>query len=119
MKWPWENKDAGAGRRHHERCRVRLPCKIIILEKTFLGTSVDLSLGGVLVQLPVDVAFADDLLGKGGCISVLLPNGDLEMECQTIRRVGTVIGVEFMGIKNTALEKRLLDYLETQLGEVW
>ena len=119
MKLPWGNRDTGAGRRKHERCRVHLPCKIIYQERVYLGTAINLSMGGVMVQFPPETSTVDLPRNKLARVSVILPNGDLETRCKLIRVTASGAAIQFHDFRRTRMEKLLYEYLETQLGDVW
>ena len=119
MKLPWGNRDTGAGRRKHERCRVHLPCKIIYQERVYLGPALNLSMGGVMVQFPPETSTVDLPRNKLARVSVILPNGDLETRCKLIRVTASGAAIQFHDFRRTRMEKLLYEYLETLLGDVW
>ena len=62
---------------------------------------------------------SEDLLGKLGIMRVMLPGGEVRFDMKCVRREWNALGVQFIDADGTEAETKLLDYLETQLGEVW
>ena len=60
---------------------------------------------------------SEELLGQQGIMRVMLPSGEVRFD-EGIRREWNALGVEFMSADGSDAEAKLLDYLETQLGEV-
>lgn len=119
MRLPWGNRDTGAGRRRHERCPVRIPCKVMINGEVYLGTAINLSMGGVMVQFPPEVSTIELERRQLGSVSMLLPNGSLETRCKLVRVTAAGLAIQFHDFRRTPLEALLFEFLETQLGDVW
>ena len=115
-----KGKDEGPGRRRRERAVVTLPFSLEIGEFTFVGETLDLSLNGLLVQVDEgSQGVSEELLGQQGIMRVMLPGGEVRFDMKCVRREWNALGVQFLGADGTEAEAQLLDYLETQLGEVW
>ena len=115
-----KGKDEGPGRRRRERAVVTLPFSLEIGEYTFVGETLDLSLKGLLVQVAEgSQGVSEELLGQQGIMRVMLPGGEVRFDMKCVRREWNALGVEFVSADGTDAEAKLLDYLETQLGEVW
>ena len=119
MRLPWGNRDTGAGRRKHERCSVQIPCKVMVNGDVYLGTAVNLSMGGVMVGFPPEISTIELEPRQLGSVSMLLPNGTLETRCKLIRVTSGGVAVQFHDFRRSAMEGLLFEYLETQLGDVW
>ena len=119
MKLPWGNRDTGAGRRKHERCSVSLPSKLVLGERTYVGTCINLSMDGVMLRFPEDMDVMGLCSGELATVSVLLPNCAFETRVKIVRIVGHGAAVRFYEFQRTKMEKLLYEYLETQLGDVW
>ena len=87
--------------------------------KVYLGTAVNLSMGGVMVQFPPEATTIDLRRRQLGSISMILPNGQLEARCKLIRVTSAGLATQFHNFRRSPMEKLLFDYLETQLGDVW
>ena len=62
---------------------------------------------------------SEELLGQQGIMRVMLPSGEARIDMKCVRREWNALGVQFVGADGSEAEAQLLDYLETQLGEVW
>lgn len=115
-----KGKDEGKGRRRRERAVVTLPFSLEIGDHTFVGETLDLSLNGLLVQVDEgSQGVSEELLGQQGIMRVMLPGGEVRFDMKCVRREWNALGVQFLDADGTEAETKLLDYLETQLGEVW
>lgn len=115
-----KGKDEGQGRRRRERAIVTLPFSLEIGDHTLVGETLDLSLNGLLVQVDEgSQGVSENLIGQQGILRVMLPDGEVRFDMECVRREWNALGVQFVGADGSDAESKLLDYLETQLGEVW
>ena len=115
-----KGRDVGQGRRRRERAVVTLPFSLEIGEHISVGETLDLSLNGLLVHVDGgSQGVSEGLLGQRGIMRVMLPGGEVIFDMKCVRREWNALGVQFIDADGTDAEIRLLDYLETQLGEVW
>ena len=119
MKLPWGNRDPGAGRRRNERCVASLPCKLELEGQIYLGTCINLSMGGVMVRFPQEVDLTNVLSGQLATVSMLLSNCDFQTRVKVVRTVAHGAALRFHDFSRSKMEKLLYEYLETQLGDVW
>ena len=114
-----KGKDFGPGRRLHERTRARLPFGLEVGDYRLVGTTSELCMNGARLQVDGGLSYAPSLPGHSGVLRVMLPTGEIRCDCKITRVEWGNLAVELIGLRRTAMGAELMDYLETQLGEVW
>jgi len=115
-----KGKDEGPGRRKRERAIVTLPFSLELGDFTFVGETLDLSMNGLLVEVAEgSQGISEDLIGQSGMMRIMLPGGEIRFDAQCVRREWNALGISFTDADGSEAESKLLEYLETQLGDVW
>ena len=112
-------KDLGPGRRLHERAEARLPFGLEVGDRRLVGSTSELCMNGARLHVEGDVDYVRSLPGSSGILRLMLPSGEIRCDCKVTRAQSDNVAVELVGLKRTPVGDELLDYLETQLGEVW
>ena len=112
-------RDEGAGRRNRERAEVKLPFGLEVDDNRLVGITLDVSMKGALLQVEEGTVLSPELAGKLGIIRIMLPRGEFRADCKITRVEWSAIALEFPRLKESEAHQVLLDYLETQLGDVW
>lgn len=109
----------GRNRRQAERCKVLIPCKLVIDEKIWLGKTKDISLNGAFFSPgngePISTAYET----CSAIFELLLPKAAFITDCEVVRVTDGVIGLRFVDLADTDRNDKLVDFLETQLTKVW
>ena len=113
------SRDESEGRRNRERAEVKLPFGLEVEDNKLVGMTLDVSMKGALLQVEEGTVLSPELAGKKGIIRIMLPSGEFRADCEVTRVEWSGIALEFPGLKNTEAHDQLLEYLETQLGDVW
>ena len=113
------SRDEGAGRRNRERAEVKLPFGLEVADNRLVGMTLDISMKGALLQVEEGTTLSPELAGQVGIIRIMLPKGEFRADCKITRVEWSSIALEFPRLKDNEDHVTLLDYLETQLGDVW
>ena len=113
------SRDEGAGRRNRERAEVKLPFGLEVADNRLVGMTLDISMKGALLQVEEGTVLSPELAGQLGIIRIMLPKGEFRADCKLTRVEWSGIALEFPRLKDNEAHDTLLDYLETQLGDVW
>ncbi len=111
---PW----GGAERRQHERTVAVIPCRLLFDDDVLVGKTTDISLGGVGLTVEIDQTRADALEKRKGRVALMLPRGEIEIDCKVVRAETGAVAVQFKGLRRTDAEEELKDFLRTQLSEL-
>jgi len=112
------SRDEGEGRRNRERAEVRVPFGLDVSEHKLVGTTLDVSMKGALLQVEEGTFLSPELAESQGIIRLMLPDGEFRVDCFITRVEWSGIAIEFTGLKADEKQK-IFEYLETQLGDVW
>ena len=108
----------GRERREAERCKVDVPCKLVVSGKIWTGTTKDISLTGAFFDPGDENPVPDSYLSETAFFELLLPRHPLRADCKLERAQGGGIGLRFLGFQGGGGRDVLLDFLETQLSRV-
>ena len=114
-----KRRDVGPGRRHHERTKARLPFGLFVEDQSLVGTTSELCMNGARLQVEGGVDSMKGILGSPGVLKLMLPDGEIRCDCKVHRAQVGGLAVELVGLRGTPIGGQLMEYLETQLGEVW
>ena len=112
-------KDESEGRRDRERAEVKLPFALEVGDNKYVGYTSDVSLEGALLQVEEGTILSPEIEGWNGKLRLMLPRGEVHCDCKVSQVKWSAIAIKFLGMKKGEESEKLLDYLETQLGEVW
>lgn len=112
------SRDESEGRRNRERAEVRLPFGLAVGEHKLVGTTLDVSMKGALLQVEEGTFLSPELADSQGIIRLMLPDGEFRVDCLLTRVEWSGIAIAFKGLKADEKQK-IFEYLETQLGDVW
>ena len=108
----------GRERREAERCKIDVPCKLVVSGSIWTGTTRDISLTGAYFDPGADNPFPESYLSQTGMFELLLPHQALKADCTIVRVRGGKIGLRFLGFQGGSGRDILVDFLETQLSQV-
>ena len=114
MMLSWGGRD----RREAERCKVDVPCKLVVSGNIWTGTTKDISLTGAFFDPGKDNPVPDSYLSQPALFELLLPRQPLRADCTIVRIRGGAIGLRFLGFQGGSGRDVLVDFLETQLSRV-
>ena len=114
-----KRKDVGPGRRQHERTKAILPFGLFVEDQSLVGTTSELCMNGARLRVEGGVDSFNGILGSPGILRLMLPQGEIRCDCKVHRAQFGGLAVELVGLRGTKIGNQLMDYLETQLGEVW
>ena len=108
----------GRERREVERCRVDIPCKLVISGNIWTGATRDISLRGAFFDPGCENPIPKSYIFQNALFELLLPQQLLKTDCEIVRVVSGSIGLRFLGFHHEQGKNRLVDFLETQLSRV-
>ena len=98
----------GTGRHEGE-----FPCQLVIDDIEYEGITRNLSMGGVLIDLPE--AAEAGLIDQSGFMTVVINSIPYDCACTVVHLVSTGVGIQFDGIEGSALEKAIFDFINDEL----
>ena len=108
----------GRERREIERCKVDVPCKLVISGNTWTGTTKDISLTGAFFDPGSEKPIPESYVSQTAIFELLLPRQPLRADCTIVHCRGGGIGLRFLGFQGGGGRDVLIDFLETQLSRV-
>ena len=115
IRGAWTGKE----RREAERCKILVPCKLLVGPKIWMGKTDDISLrGAYFAPGEGEGELSGVLRHAAGVFELLLPTAVFRTDCRVVRTSTAGIGLEFIGHHGTDAYDTLLDFLETQLSRV-
>ncbi|MBT6179500.1 MAG: PilZ domain-containing protein [Deltaproteobacteria bacterium] len=114
LKLPWDRDN----RRKFERIRVLVPCKLIAGDKTFLGKTYDIGLGGARFDAGLEPDLPNQVLEDFGNLHLLLPEIEIVIHSKILRAASTFVALQFTTENPTETMKILKDFLETQVSYI-
>lgn len=112
MPWSQDN------RRKFERIRVLVPCKLIAGNKTFLGKTYDVGLGGARFDAGLEPDLPNQVLQDFGYLHLLLPEIEIVIHSKILRAASTFVALQFTTDNAPETMKILEDFLETQVSYI-
>jgi len=103
-------------RRVAERQDGHFPCQLSIDDDEYEGTTRNLSLGGLLLELSGEVI--SGLMDKEGIITVVIGSIPYSCDCKVVRVSDEGLGVRFEAIEDSALEEVIFDFISGQLDDL-
>lgn len=103
-------------RRIAERQDGHFPCQLSIDDADYEGTTRNLSLGGLLLELSDESL--PELMNKEGTITVVIGSIPYSCDCVVVRVSDEGIGIRFGAIQDSALEEVIFDFISGQLDDL-
>ena len=103
---PRERRDTG----RHEG---EFPYQLVIGDNEYEGVTRNLSMGGVLIDLPEAVEAG--LIDQSGFMTVVINSLPYDGACTVVRVASTGVGIRFDDIEGTALEEAIFDFINDEL----
>ena len=107
----------GRERREAERCKMLVPCKLLVGPQIWMGKTNNISLSGAHFA-PGEGELSAVLRHAAGVFELLLPTSVFRTDCRIVWTSLAGIGLEFIGHHQTDAYAILVDFLETQLSQV-
>lgn len=101
----------GTGRQEGE-----FPYQLVIGELEYEGTTRNLSMGGVLLELPE--AAESNLLDQSGFMTIMIDSLPYEGACTVVRVAASGVGIRFDDIEGSALEEAIFDFINDELEDL-
>ena len=100
-------------RRDNGRQEGEFPYQLLIGENEYEGSTRNLSMGGVLIDLP-EVS-ESELLDQSGLMTIVINSMPYEGACTVVRVASSGVGIRFDDIEGSALEEAIFDFINDEL----
>ena len=93
-----------------------IPCKLVAGDKTFLGKTYDIGIGGARFDSGIEPDIPQQILEDYGELHLLLPDLEVVLHSKILRAASTFIALQFTNENSKETLEALESFLETQVS---